>query len=130
MDSDRQTNEAGPIALRVLRAAREQVFLDRQHEVVVRIAPRRAGEARREFLGAAIGGHGQRARQLQALRRIAGFDREFHDAPLHHAPGAGHRMRAIRGADDDEARDAIRDNVRRTPAPPCRRTRRRRWRAG
>ena len=108
MDSDRQTNDVGPIALRVLGAAREQVFLDRQHELVVRVAARGAGETRREFFRAAIGGHGQRARQLEALRRISGLDGELHDAPLHHAPRARHRMRAIRGADDDETRDAIR----------------------
>ena len=99
----------GPIGLRVFRAAREQVFLDRQHEALVVILPARgAGEARREFLGAAVGRHRQRARQLETLRGLAGFDGELHDAPLHDAPGAGHRMRAIRGADHDEARDAIR----------------------
>ena len=108
IDGFGQTNKRSrPIALRILRAAREQVLLDRQHELVFRVAARGAGETRREFLGAAIGGHGQRARQLEALRGVSGFDGELHDAPLHHAPRARHRMRAIRGADDDEPRDAI-----------------------
>ena len=39
---------------------------------------------------------------------LAGLDGEFHDAPLHHAPRTGHGMRAIRGADDDEPRHALR----------------------
>jgi hypothetical protein len=117
VDGFGQTNKAlGPVTLRVFRAAREQVVLDRKHELLVglpllrgsRDTARRARETRRKFLGAAIGGHGQRARQLEALRGLARFQRETHDAPLHHAPGAGHGMGAVRRADHDEPRHAVR----------------------
>ena len=119
----------GPVARRVVRAAREQVVLDREARSVS--SSRRAApvESRGELFGAAIGRHRERTRELQAFLRplphsIA--NRTMRRCTLRHAVAIGCARSA---APITISATRAPDSARRRRAPPCRRRSRRRWRA-
>ena len=80
-------------------------------------------------LRAAVRRHRERARNAQSARRVAEARRRYRTISRCTARQARRqRIGAIRGADHEDLPDAIADTGRQTRAPPCRRTRRRRWR--
>ena len=119
----------GAVLLHIVVAAREQVILDRESGSRPSSRTGAAAEAQLELDGAAVGRHGERARQLETRtdRRRARWPRArsaaARCATRSTAPAICRRRSARRCG-----RRAPRGAPRST-APPCRRTRRRRWHA-